>query len=220
MSPEDIRDKYKAFGKKLRSNLDQSAVKSREQMEIGLEKLKKEFGFVGLPSDLQEKILTAKDRMEIPLDFLPDEFYKRPFFFGKKDFYRRLATDFYVFGISSQRAFGRILKTNELLESFNQKNPSWDCSEKDLKRILGELANSDLVTTTEGQVLFEPMETSLAVASIFRIAASQNPPSVTIDLLIEELNLDKEYAKSILKKLSKEGMVRADRETYWFPALG
>ena len=107
----------------------------------------------------------------------------------------------------------RILSLGLLTMLFN-------CTIEDMKNVLNALHDSGLIKRLQsGNVLFEPLETSLAISSIIKLASSREPPSVDIELLITEFSWDRQFIVDILKKLKKERFVIEDDETFWFPSL-
>jgi hypothetical protein len=91
---------------------------------------------------------------------LPSSLFKRPAFFGREDFFHRLASELIAFGIAYQRVYLQPIKLSQLAVHFHELRPWWQCDIEDIEKALKILKKNKIIKKTPEGFLFEPLSMS------------------------------------------------------------
>jgi hypothetical protein len=153
----DTRDRLKAFGKKLKQRQDESEEIVRTKLREGLENRKIP---VGLPEDLRNYLLTLKHAVDLPVSVLPPEMFKKPRFFGREEFFQRLASELLPYGLAHQRVYLEPVRLSKLAASFHEHRPGWEVNIQDIESALEMLDEQGIIERQKEGFLFEPLTLS------------------------------------------------------------
>ncbi len=154
---KDNKDRFKALEKKLKGIQDSTEKEVHKRLKEGI---KDHSGTSYLPEDLTEYILSLKQNLEIAVSLLPDSLFKRPIFFGKEDFYYRLASELISFGLAYQRVNLQPIRLSKLAELFHHHRTWWKCDIQDIEKALDDLCEHNIIQYSSDGYIFEPMTLS------------------------------------------------------------
>jgi len=154
---DDYKARYKALGKKLKRIQDDTTQEVQEQLEKGVESIS---STKYLPEDLATYLLSLKREISLPVSVLPSSLFNRPVFFGREDFFHRLASELISFGIAYQRVYLLPIKLNQLTTLFHKHRPWWKCDIQDIEKALVILNKHKIIRNTPDGFLFEPLSMS------------------------------------------------------------
>ncbi|UCG02296.1 MAG: hypothetical protein JSW11_22240 [Candidatus Heimdallarchaeota archaeon] len=153
----DHEARYKALGKKLKQLEDDTANEVQEKLIKGVKKISSP---THLPKDLATYLLSLKREIQLPVSVLPLSLFKRPTFFGREDFFHRLASELIAFGIAYQRVYLQPIKLSQLAVRFHEHRPWWQCDIEDIEKALEILKKNKIIQKTPDGFLFEPLSMS------------------------------------------------------------
>lgn len=153
----DARDRFKAFGKKLKQYQDESEDESQNKLRKGLETSKIP---VNLPEDFVNYLLTLKREVDLPVSVLPASMFKKPRFFGREQFFQRLASELLPYGLAHQRVYLEPVRLSNLAASFHEHRPGWEVDIQDIEAALKMLDEHGFIERQERGFLFEPLTLS------------------------------------------------------------
>ncbi len=162
---KDLRKHYRSMGKKLKEVEETSNKKTKEKMKKSLEKLS-----TGsyLPKDLANYLLDLKQKEGLPVSILPESIFQRPIFFGREDFFKRLASELVTFGLAYQRVYLQPIKLSKLAELFHKHRPWWRCDIKDIETAINILMDNSIIQRNEIGFLFEPLAMSSEIQDFLK----------------------------------------------------
>jgi len=126
-----------------------------------------------LPDDLADYILSLKRNLDMAESILPDSLFKRPVFFGKEDFYYRLASELLSFGLAYQRVNLQPARLSKLAELFHKHRVWWKCDIQDIKRALDTLCEHKVINHSSDGYLFEPLTLSKEIHDFLAFIANK-----------------------------------------------
>jgi hypothetical protein len=153
----DTRDRYKAFGKKLKKYQDESEEIQEKTLREGIETSKIP---VNLPEDLANYLLTLKREIDLPISVLPTSMFNKPRFLGREEFFQRLASELLPYGLAHQRVFLEPVRLSRLAASFHEHRPGWKVDIQDIEAALKMLDKKGIIERQEQGFLFEPLTLS------------------------------------------------------------
>lgn len=153
----DHKARYKALGKKLKQLEDETSNEVQDQLEKGIKSISSP---THLPKDLATYLLSLKREIKLPVSVLPSSLFKRPTFFGREDFFHRLASELIAFGIAYQRVYLQPIKLSQLAIRFHEHRPWWQCDIEDIEKALNILKKNKIIRKTPKGFLFEPLSMS------------------------------------------------------------
>ncbi|MFX0122007.1 MAG: hypothetical protein ACFFAE_00070 [Candidatus Hodarchaeota archaeon] len=149
--------RYKALGEKLKKKEDETTYEVQEQLVKGIKSLSSP---THLPKDLATYLLSLKREIRLPVSVLPSSLFKRPAFFGREDFFNRLASELIAFGIAHQRVYLQPIELSQLAVRFHEHRPWWQCDIEDIEKALKILEKNKIIQKTPQGYLFEPLSMS------------------------------------------------------------
>ncbi|UCG93640.1 MAG: hypothetical protein JSW13_04045 [Candidatus Aerophobus sp.] len=149
--------RYKALGEKLKKMEDETTTEVQEQLVKGIKSISSPSH---LPEDLASYLLSLKREIKLPVSVLPSSLFKRPAFFGREDFFHRLASELIAFGIAYQRVYLHPIKLSQLAVRFHEHRPWWQCDIQDIEKALKILKKNKIIQKTPEGYLFEPLSMS------------------------------------------------------------
>ncbi|MFX0084413.1 MAG: hypothetical protein ACFFAU_01965 [Candidatus Hodarchaeota archaeon] len=154
---KDKKNRFKTLEEKLKAIQDSTKKEVQERLKEGI-RIHSATSY--LPEDLTEYILSLKQNLEMAASLLPDSLFKRPVFFGKEDFYYRLASELISFGLAYQRVNLQPIRLSKLAELFHQHRSWWKCDIQDIEKALDALCEHNIVQYSSNGYVFEPMTLS------------------------------------------------------------
>ncbi|MFW9778920.1 MAG: hypothetical protein ACFFE8_08705 [Candidatus Heimdallarchaeota archaeon] len=153
----DVRDRFKALGKKLKEQKDESIRYAEEKLREGANSNNIP---VNLPDDLRNYLLTLKREIGLPVSVLPASMFKKPRFLGREEFFHRLASELVPYGLAHQRVNLEPVRLSRLTSSFHKHRPGWDVDIQDIEAALGMLNEQGIIGKSTQGFLFEPLTLS------------------------------------------------------------
>lgn len=213
-------DRYKALGKKYKQLKDDTDTEAQEKLSKGLKDVT---STRYLPEDLANYILSLRQNLEITVSILPESLFKRPVFFGKEDFYFRLASELISFGIAYQRVYLKPIKLTKLAELFHQHRSWWKCDIQDIEKALVPLTENNIVEYSTEGYMFEPLTLSRDVHDFLVLIAKgiNKNGEISLSKVYELVSWNRSKIASILSLLSKNKICLSDQssENLYFPEL-
>lgn len=213
-------DRYKALGKKFKQLQDNSDTDVQENLSKGLKDVS---STRYLPEDLANYILSLKQNLDLSVSILPESLFKRPVFFGKEDFYHRLASELISFGLAYQRVYLKPINLSKLSELFHQHRSWWKCDIQDIEKALIPLTENNIVEYSTEGYMFEPLTLSRDVNDFLALIVKgiNRNGEISLSKVYELVSWNRSKITSILSLLSKNKICLSDqsRETLYFPEL-
>ncbi|MFX1536704.1 MAG: hypothetical protein ACFFDI_21005 [Promethearchaeota archaeon] len=153
----DYKTRYKALGEKLKQIEDETTKEVQEQLVKGIKSISSP---THLPKDLATYLLSLKREVKLPVSVLPSSLFNRPAFFGRENFFHRLASELITFGIAYQRVYLQPIKLSKLAVRFHEHRSWWQCDIQDIEKALGILTKNKIIQKTKEGYLFEPLSIS------------------------------------------------------------
>lgn len=153
----DHKARYKALGEKLKQLEDEATNEVQEKLVKGIKSISSP---THLPEELATYLLGLKREIKLPVSVLPSSLFKRPVFFGREDFFHRLASELISFGIAYQRVYLKPIKLSQLAVRFHEHRPWWQCDIEDIEKALNILKRNEIIQKTPEGFLFEPLSLS------------------------------------------------------------
>ena len=154
---DDHKARYKALGEKLKQLEDETTKEVQEKITKGIESISSP---THLPKDLATYLLSLKREVKLPVSVLPSSLFNRPAFFGRENFFHRLASELISFGIAYQRVYLQPIKLSQLAVRFHEHRSWWQCDIQDIEKSLKMLEKKKIIQNTPDGYLFEPLSMS------------------------------------------------------------
>jgi len=158
------------LSKKLKGIQDNADLETQAKLKNGV-KVSSTTSY--LPDDLADYILSLKRNLDMAESILPDSLFKRPVFFGKEDFYYRLASELLSFGLAYQRVNLQPARLSKLAELFHKHRIWWKCDIQDIKRALDTLCEHKVINHSSDGYLFEPLTLSKEIHDFLAFIANK-----------------------------------------------
>ncbi|MFW9855362.1 MAG: hypothetical protein ACFFFG_09875 [Candidatus Thorarchaeota archaeon] len=153
----DVRDRFKALGKKLKEQKDESIRYAEKKLREGANSNKIP---VNLPDDMRNYLLTLKREVGLPVSVLPASMFKTPRFLGREQFFHRLASEIIPYGLAHQRVNLEPVRLSRLTSSFHKHHPGWEVDIQDIEAALEMLNEQGIIGKSKQGFLFEPLTLS------------------------------------------------------------
>ena len=215
----DARDRFKAFGKKLKQHQDEAEEIARNKLREGIETSKIP---VNLPEDLTNYLLTLKHAIDLPVSVLPAAMFKKPRFFGREEFFQRLASELLPYGLAHQRVFLEPVRLSKLAASFHEHRPGWEVNIQDIESVLEMLREQGIIERQEQGFFFEPLTLSRDVhAFLAWINESINPyGEITVSDTYKRVPWDPQKVDALIDLLTKNQIcINSQEGVLFFPSF-
>lgn len=217
---DSLKARYSALGKKLKRIQEDSENETREKLAKGLEDLSTG---TPLPEDLANYLLGLKQKERLPSSILPSSLFKRPIFFGREDFFNRLASELVGFGLAYQRVYLQPIRLSKLAELFHKHRPWWQCDIKDIETAVNILLNNSIIQKTDTEFLFEPLTISKEVQEFLNLINDgiSEFGEISISLINQLVPWDKKKIEQMINLLSSNKICFLDEKekNLYFPEL-
>lgn len=211
-SRPNFRDLYKQKGKKLSDSQEQSKQETKEKLESKV-------SFLSNQKDHSPQLRDKLLKLHIKTPNSTDTFSQSSYSFRSNK--QAVYSIFLSFGRNFQRVIGSPISTvHQLYDQFLLTNPNIkDFTEHDCQTSLNYLHNQGLIYQLTPTILFEPLEQSQDINSVFSLLSSTDH-SLSISTIEKRLsNWSSDKIHHILDILVDNGLAILDGETVWFPQL-
>jgi hypothetical protein len=155
------------------------------------------------------------------VSLLPDSLFKRPIFFGKEDFYYRLASELISFGLAYQRVNLQPIRLSKLSELFHQHRSWWKCDIQDIEKALDDLCEHNIIQHSSDGYIFEPLTLSKDIHEFLAFIANKinEYGEISLSDIHKYVPWNPLKIESIMKLLAtnKIGIFDKNQELLFFP---
>ncbi len=208
------------MSKKLKGIQDNADLEKQKKLKNGI-KVISTTSF--LPDDLADYILSLKRNLDMAESILPDSLFKRPVFFGKEDFYYRLASELLSFGLAYQRVNLQPARLSKLAELFHKHRIWWKCDIQDIEKALDALCEHNVINHSSDGYLFEPLTLSKDVHDFLAFIANKinNFAEISLNDVYQVVPWAKTKIDSIIDLMTSNKICIYDKgdEKLFFPEL-
>ncbi|MFX0149539.1 MAG: hypothetical protein ACFFAJ_02050 [Candidatus Hodarchaeota archaeon] len=197
--------RYQRLGKELKKIQDDTEKHVHERLIEGMKEISPP---TLLPDDFVIYLLGLKQKVNLPVSVLPSSLFDKPLFFGRKEFFQRLASELISFGLAYQRVFLQPVRLSKIAELFHKHRPWWQCDIQDIEKAIESLVSSSIIQKTEEGFLFEPLTMSSEVQEFLNLinVGINNFGEISLSLLQELVPWKKTKIDAIIDLLCSNGI--------------
>ncbi len=216
--PSDIQNRFKSLGKKLAKKIDTTEQETRQILSKGADK---HSTMKYLPEDFSNYLMSLKLKVDKPVSSLPDHLFQKPLFFGREDYFSRLASELIISGLSYQRVHLKPLKLELISDLFSKHRPWWNYDQKDIQKAMEVLKKEKIVQRTNKGYIFEPMTLSIDIHEFFSLIIPHlnNYGEIPIRSIHTYIPWDQNKIESIIHILKDNNIILVDKslDILYFP---
>ena len=216
--PSDVENRFKSLGKKLAKKMNTAEEETQQILSKGVDK---HSTTKYLPEDFSNYLMGLKVKVDKPISSLPDRLFKKPIFFGREEYFSRLASELVISGLAYQRVHLKQLKLEEISDLFSKHRPWWKYNQKDVQKAIEVLLKEKIIQRTKKGYLFEPMTLSIDIHEFFSLIIPHlsNYGEIPIRSIHTYIPWDQSKIDNIVQILKENKIVFVDKslDILFFP---